>query len=288
MAGALLIGSAPAADPLPRGWEKMEIESKWDITARLYEQLISKFSKNGTYRGYRLEVRWRGVPRRFVDTYYDSFEGDLGRALHTLRHRARYQSNIGASDQPASRPQSSEPVLDAATWSAEWEVVQYKSTPCRIAATWFREETGECRLRDEAGQELCIAGKQVDPADILQGAFPAHPAMRSLGRDHPNLSLSRLRPILHVSDYRYRVSLYLNERELFELSVDRLYSTDLVTGSRAVPAYEAELEIIDPNKSAEDVRRLLKLSAHLQTELGLKPSTHSKGRVEAQVGGCSA
>ena len=289
-AAFLLMGSTSASDELPVGWQRMEIESKWDITPEQYSQLVNAFRDGTTGYGYTFEVRWNGVPRRFVDTYYDSLSGELSADLHTLRHRARYRSNIDVPSDEEGRRIVSEHDLDRADWGLEWESIQYKSDPCRIDATWFREETGECRLRDlesdADGSRLCVPGRQIDPADMLAGNYPAHDAISALRRDHPTLAMTSLRPALHVSDYRYRVTIAQGGRRLFELSLDRLYTTNLITGSRALPSFEAELEIIADNQTAEDVRRLLALSQQLQRDFGLTPSTRSKGLVEAQVGSC--
>ena len=284
----LLVGTAqPSTSQLPADWATMEIESKWDITAEQYAAMIAAFRNGGSRWGYTFAVRWGGIPRRFVDTYYDTLDNQLASGLHTLRHRARYQSDI-RPPQGDVADGIEESALDAAPWRLEWESMQYKSTPCRIGATWFREETGACRLRDEGRADLCAPDRELDPADLLSGSVPGHDAMAALRRDHPQLRLSSLRPAIHVSDYRYRVVFSRDGRELFELSLDRLYTTDLVTGRRALAAYEAELEIVAPAPTEQDVRALLSISDNVQREFGLRPSTRSKGLVEAPVGSCDA
>ena len=265
----------PADAPLPIGWDKMEIESKWEVTPAQYDQLQRFFVDGSSHFGYIAQVRWNGISRRFVDNYYDTRDWQLERSGHSLRHRTRLQSQPRAGD-------NSVETLDRSTWEAEWEVIQYKSTPCRLDATWFRHESGACRLRDSGGQELCVAGRQFEPAEALQGVIPNHDAIASLGRDHPELNGQALRPVLNVSDYRYRVTFEKAGKEIYELSLDRLTTTDLVKGGNQA-SFEAELEIVSGSQTIEEVRDLLRISRSLQHTFRLKPSVHSKSGVEVKA-----
>ncbi len=46
---------------LPPGWEKMEIEAKWDIDKAQYDALVKGHPDNGAKLGYDLNVRWGGL-----------------------------------------------------------------------------------------------------------------------------------------------------------------------------------------------------------------------------------
>ena len=82
---------------IPSDWQSMEVESKWTTTSETFERIVCELSgqcgNNATMFGYDLSVRWGGIPRKFVDYYYDTDGGDLAIASHALRHRTRYTSN---------------------------------------------------------------------------------------------------------------------------------------------------------------------------------------------------
>ena len=79
----------------PDDWETMEVEAKWTTTVGSFERIIGEMSECGNRTnmfGYDLSVRWGGIPRKFVDYYYDTDRGVLTTNSHALRHRTRYTS----------------------------------------------------------------------------------------------------------------------------------------------------------------------------------------------------
>ena len=270
----LLSGLGLAAD-LPDGWEKMEIEAKWSVPEGKYAELKEAFPDGGERYGYKLEVRWGGIPRKYVDSYYDSAGKTLSAALHSLRWRTRYTSDLETDDGTLR-------TLESAGWRRDWERVQYKSTPVRMGAVWFREEAGDCRTWDRRDRDLCSLPRGATSEDVVHGAAPDHEAIDRLREDHPDLDLPALRPVLEVVDYRYRVILHETDeegdagREVFELSLDRVATTDLATRD-VKRSVEAELEVVADPKTEADVRALLDVAARIQEEFGLAPSTTSKG-----------
>jgi hypothetical protein len=172
--------------------------------------------------------------------------------------------------------------LEAAGWRRDWERVQYKSSPVRMGAVWFREEAGDCRTWDRRNRNLCRLPQGTTSENVVHGAVPDHEAIARLREDHPGIHLPGLRPSLKVVDYRYRVILRAKDNEggagrvVFELSLDRVATTDLATGD-VKRSVEAELEVIADPRSEADVRALLDVAAKMQEEFGLEPSTTSKG-----------
>ena len=81
---------------LPSDWQSMEVEAKWTTTTETFERIVCELSgqcgNRTTMFGYDLSVRWGGIPRKFVDYYYDTEGADLAIANHALRHRTRYTS----------------------------------------------------------------------------------------------------------------------------------------------------------------------------------------------------
>lgn len=87
--------TSSTATGYPEGWESMEVEAKWTTTVGTFERIIGEMSECGnrtTMFGYDLGVRWGGIPRKFVDYYYDTDRGVLTGSSHALRHRTRYTS----------------------------------------------------------------------------------------------------------------------------------------------------------------------------------------------------
>jgi len=151
-------------DAWPEKWTDLEIEAKWHADIATYHKLIADLKDGAEAYGYTLEVRWGGVPRKFVDIYYDTPDGDLAKVSHVLRYRTQYES----------KPQAdSYKLADLAmvrSWRAEWSRLQYKGTPIRVDEVWFRKETGDCRAwvkksKIEESTDLCYAPIVVDDQD---------------------------------------------------------------------------------------------------------------------------
>ena len=273
--------SEAAQLPLPLGWEEMEIESKWEFTEEKFRTLIKEFSHQTELFDYEVRERWGGIARRFLDVYYDTPDNALGMARHSIRHRSRSVSKPRAKDnEPAT--------LEAAHWEKQWERIQYKGTPCRIEAAWLRTESGDCKLSDEDGKDLCCLAP-VSAGQVLSGEFPNHEAIVGLKQDHLTLDLSRLKPLLNVVDYRYRIELFdpASKKAIYEISLDRVLSTNLRTG-KTWRSFEAELEIVADMITVDMVHGLLKLSEEFEKRFNLASdrSKTSKGGVE--VSACSA
>lgn len=256
--------------PLPLGWEEMEVESKWEINPQQYESLVSAHPNGETRYGYTMEVRWDGIARKFVDRYYDSQSSELSQAIHSLRHRIRSTSRPLA---PSNKLED----LESASWREDWQRVQYKGTACRLEATWFRPEKGDCRIQDRREEKLCT-GAPTDVETVLSGGLPSHNGILSLQSDHPSLPLASLQPVLDVVDYRYRVRFVSDDIDYFEMSLDRLTSKELIEGE-STDSLEAELEMLVPNPTEKDIKELLELSNRIQKEFALVPSSKSKAGV---------
>lgn len=277
----LLPGDARSAEgKLPAGFEQMEIEAKWYVGSRAaFEKLIAAFPNGSKHDEYRAKVRWDGLPRKFVDDYYDTKSGALAGSMHVLRHRMRYKAKLDASRRtdPAA--------LAGAPWSLEWTKLQYKSTPCRIGAIWFRREVGGCSLWDEKNEDLCPAiAAPAGAADAPDAVRPvltsAHEAIVLLRAEHPNLT-EPLESRTHVVDYRYRAELSRAGEEEAELEL----SLDQLETSTGAIDYQAELEILSKPDSPT-VDRLQRLVRALESnrDFELRPAiTNKSGAVGAEV-----
>ena len=251
----------------PEGWQGMEIEAKWEIDNKTYDRLVQAFPDRSEKYGYRLKVRWDKISKKFVDVYYDSPEGELGEALHSLRHRTRYTSK------PLAQNNALE-ALRRADWRKDWERVQYKSTPRRMNAVWFRFEAGDDYVWERKGEDLRRTHEGITAAKMIAGEFPKLPAATKLREDHKNLDFSKLVPVSTVVDYRYRVLFLKGNREVYEMSLDRV-STQ-TPGADPVQSFEAELEMVKPFDE-EDLSALMDLATRIQSDFALRPSTTSKG-----------
>lgn len=260
----------------------MEIEAKWEIDQATYDRLVAAFPDNQESGAYSLRVRWGGKSRKFSDIYYDTTSGQLAKELHSLRHRTQYAATV---------PDNHLSSLKNAQWTAEWERVQYKSTPCRIGAVWFRVEKGDCRIWDKNDKGLCKAIDKFTAQDVIHGNLEAHDGIGKLVQDHSKggqlaLDLGKLAPVLEVTDYRYRVefvrtALISGEQKeipVYEMSLDRL-STGKPGSSSTITSYEAEVEVIEPDFDENAVQGLFKFSESMQYLFTLKPSTKSKGGI---------
>ena len=255
-------GLAAAGLELPFCWQEMEIEGKWQISNRKFNEMRAAFSeKTGVFDCYKIDVRWDGHTNQFIDNFYDNGSRDLGKALHTLRHRTRYGTADGEN----------------------WQEVQYKSTPCFIDAAWFRLEKGDCRVSDAQGQGLCDT-EGLSFRDILSGKAPAHPAMAALILDHPGMDLSTLTQFLQVSIHRYRVQfLDENGRAVFRVTLDKVTRT---AGSLHTLSFEAEIEMIDEHATEASVAELLRLSKKIEDEFSLTDSRLQSSKTGDPISAC--
>lgn len=259
---------------LPKNWKKMEVESKWSIDRSQYLKLIEDFSDGANFENYDLKVRWGGNTAKFVDDYYDFENDELTRVGHALRHRTRYSLED-------SNPSFEWESLQNSDWDKDWERIQYKSTPYREGAIWFRFESGDCLIWSEKGtskKKRCRKKKRKgDYRDYLYGD-KKHDAIEALFSDHGNKNLEELVQVMRVTDYRYRVEFYESGDLKFELSLDQLqqkdYRTDEVTFY-----YEAELEILENKLDEDTLNKLRSMVYKIQNRYFLEPSTHSKSGI---------
>ena len=254
---------------LPKGWKQMEVEAKWETTRSEFERAIIDLSDGTTAFGYSLDVRWGGVPRKFIDHYYDTPSGVIRDATHSLRHRTRLRSNPNARSRKLSE-------LINSNWQKDWERIQYKSTPVRRGSVWFRHEVGECKIWDSMNQDLCADLATTVASDVLQDVSTAHPATSLLLTDHPNLDRTQLSPVVTITDFRYRIEFKRDEVAVLEASMDHLISENLRTGEVNFN-YEIELEVITDTPSDMDMIELFRVADLLQRQYNLTPSIRSKG-----------
>ncbi len=259
----------------PKGWEDMELESKWEANMEQFNALEDALEDGEEIFGLKMKVRWDGLSRRFQDVYYDTPNGDLTAAGHVLRHRHQWDWDAPGSEPPSDN--SLQELLTAKSWEEQWQRLQYKSTPKRIDALWFRSEKGDCRAWDINDEGLCDTGRKFNIDDVWAGQWNQHDAIQALLDDHPNLDLSTMKMSRFVNDFRYRIEFLGDEDELlYEMSMDRLQSIDYRTG-QTTESVEIELEILKPDYGADEVFELQILSDRFQNAFGLTPSAHSKG-----------
>jgi hypothetical protein len=241
----MLTGPAAAGLDLPFCWQEMEIEAKWKISNRKFNEMRAAFStQTGVFDKYKLDVRWDGHTKQFIDNFYDNSARDLGNALHTLRHRTRYGTADGEN----------------------WQEVQYKSTPCFIEATWFRLERGDCRVSDEQGNDLCDT-QNMSSREIISGKAPSHPAMAAVILDHPGIDPGALTQFLQVSTHRYRAQfLDGDDRPVFRITLDKVTRT---AGNMHKLSFEAEIEMIDEHANEASVAELIRLSGKIEKKFSL-------------------
>ena len=257
-------------DTWPGAWQDMVIEAKWLMPAAdlaTYEKLVTAFPDGGTREDYTLAVKWDGAILRYADIYYDTADGALGRDDHVLRHRVR------AVAEPPPVSDSLE-ALDAAKWHREYERIQYKSTPTRLGAIWFRIEKGGCDVWNPRGGTCGAVATNVQ--SVLTGRAMEHPAMHKLRRDHPDANLATTTPVLEVVDYRRGVELKKGGETWFELTFDRIGIRPLPDGT-PVQELEVELTLARNKRGKAELAELFLLAQRLQDEFGWTPSAGNKG-----------
>ncbi|MBL6989597.1 MAG: CYTH domain-containing protein [Bacteriovoracaceae bacterium] len=261
-------------DQAPRQWKDLEIEAKWQASNKTYKKLVKALKHGKQFEGYKLEVRWNKNSRRFVDTYYDVKNDKLNNLGHALRVRNLYvpKGKIGADTLKNLR---------RANWKKRWSRVQYKSTPKRVGAVWFRAEKGDCLVysEDKNDSGLCQETKNqgLSAKDAVKGNWQEHPAIGAMLDDHPHLDFDKLKPFMKVRDYRYRVEFHQGGEAILEMSMDRLTTTFQDSNKKETNDIEIELEIIKPNYNKRDLKSLFKMVELFQNRFDLKPSTSSKG-----------
>lgn len=177
-----------------------------------------------------------------------------------------------AIDQPGRRAQRfsvANSDLEGTTFGElNWQKVQYKSTPVRLAAVWFRTEKG--------GQQL--TSTQV--ANTLASSSP-HSAdddpVALLSSDHPGFDFSTLDVVLEVIQFRYRVEFRdpVTGNPIFELSMDKIVTT--VPEQPSGRTYGVELEVLQSADSR--VEELLSLMLTMEAEFGLTRAITSKSGI---------
>ncbi len=255
------------ANEFPPGWEVMEIEAKWDASESVFNTIIDAFPDGSQKYGYDLNVRWSARPKRYTDLYYDNSKQDLFGALHAIRHRKRAStsSSISITD-------SFSTLGNTKFGIPNWQKVQYKSTPVRLAAVWFRTEKGAQKL----------TSTQV--TNTLAGSAP-HPAndnpVALLSSDHPGFDLNTLDVVLKVVQFRYRVEFKdpVTGIPAFELSMDKIVTT--VPGQPSKSTYGVELEVLQNVES--NVEKLLSLALTMEAEFGLTRAVTRKGGIQVPI-----
>lgn len=231
---------------IPSNWEEMEIESKWVTDRSNYNNLVNAFVHGQSKYGYKINVRWGGIPKKYVDIYYDNANRTVKEDRHAFRKRIRYTSNN-------------------AIWEEDWRKVQYKGTPFINDSVWFRVEKGDEKLNP--GEAMAV----------IYGGNLSHDAAQLALSYRNDFDFDTMEPVLEVIDYRYRVEfLDSYNREIFELSLDRATLKNLLNNKTTILT-EVELEIVKVNYTRKDLERLFELSYTIQRDFELLPSTKSKG-----------
>ena len=260
---------------LPAGFADMEIEAKWGITLSTMTSMIAGFPDNGVYtvpggQTYTLNVRWDSRSRKYFDEYYDDATDTLASDKHSYRVRSRSVSSPLAAN-------NNWDTLAAANWNFQWTKVQYKSTPIRLDAVWFRKETGNCKIAGGNPSSTCAV---TDLPTILGGSV-LHPANTAVTDDHPGFNFAMTKKT-EVEDYRYRIELYAPGQSdpSFEVSLDQLETRSHSDGFTASPrTYEAELEILNTPVTASDVQELFRIVKKMEGDYNLSAKKKSKGGI---------
>jgi hypothetical protein len=277
---ATISNLSPNSDLWPANWRTNEIEAKWTANEETLHKIVGLFPDdevdqeiNGT--SYFVDIRWKGLPRRFTDFYYDTNDGALADELHVLRHRQRHEWNKAGT--PPAFDDAIADLIDYTEWERSWEKVQYKSTPSRLGAVWFRQEYGGTKL-DRAQVAATLAGEQLSEVSLRDDP------VRAVQLEHGNIEWRQVSARLKNVAFRYRVRLEdpVDGRELFELSLDKVHScTKGVSGdfTDCREFYEVEVESLLATET--NIQELFSLSNWLAENYpNLVPSTQSKGRVE--------
>jgi Ca2+-binding RTX toxin-like protein len=305
----MLLTSWPevASSAWPSFWNstETELEAKWQTTETTLAKLKTDFpAGNKTLSGvntYSISIPGSGRPRRVTDLYYDMPNDELANSAHVLRHRNRYDSTSG---NPANFDWSINTLLGFTGFTVlDYERVQYKNTPERFGAPWFRQEFGGDR--DLSSTEVANA--------INNGSYPADQPdaddpIIQLTEDHPDVLWASqsggITDDLRVIDFRYRIRFRRPNTtiDIFEMSLDKVFECEKVNGSypaitaNPVPTgcrvfYEAELEAVEQASSGgtipqANVDELFQLRDWFEQEYNvnltgysLTPSYTSKGGV---------
>ena len=291
----------------PSFWDEpqSEIEAKWHTDATTQAQLkddltdLPGLTSTRTINGltYTLTVDWSGLPRKFVDYYYDYGVNDdeMAQDMHVLRHRYRVRWN-GTNPAP-SFDSSISTLLAYSNWRSpitnpDYHRIQYKSTPERFGAPWFREEAGNTDM----------GYSQVGPA-LDSGTYPLFVSdwdnpMVQAEEDHPDIlwrsDVDGIRDNLRVIDFRYRIIFSRGGSDLFEMSLDKVqevqrdpagpsgHENDAAYANAGLTTTFHEVELESLIDSETNVNELFDLRNYFQntyntSTMTLQPSDESKG-----------
>jgi hypothetical protein len=164
----------------------------------------------------------------------------------------------------------------------EWRKVQYKSTPYREGAVWFRDERGNCFVSHrKKSRETCYK-KNAKIAKVIaakKNKYREHAAIAFLESEHPRFYEYELIKKLRITDYRYRIVFSDdNDNEIFELSLDTYTKEDLVDGTRS-KHFEVELEILAENSTKQTLDDLFEMASIIERSFAISPSETTKSGV---------
>ena len=264
----------------PPQFEQMEIETKWEVTAFQFEEIVrflaSAEEEQREVEGLTPNTRWGGRCGKFIDLYYDA-DSQLANAGHSLRKRIfrRLPQKSAKSVRLISGGLTPREELDQEVGEEQvewnWVKLQYKSDAYRYGDVWFRQEIGSKKLKRKEVRNLI---------NVLEGETE-HPSTKWLRRDHGDdfFLKHRLKPCLEIVNYRHRVVLERGDSKLFEVSMDRLVhheiASDGTVGEAGVETYEVEIEILNQPNEAR-VRELYDLTAALRERFKLVATKTSK------------
>lgn len=244
--------------PLPGEFHKMEIESKWSATEDQYRGMLGEFKQGNQFMGHEINIRWDGMPKVFIDVYYDTPDGALAKKGQILRFRKRVTLPLAKNLPKGYLPKNYQfkgkgkdiQKLVGSTarglWIPEWGRVQFKEAPELRGAVWFRNEVGDTIIWDNPKYDPKINDNSSEVAENIIKGRTKHEAIDQLLLHHDRAVLAQLQPVSQVTDIRYRVEFLEGKRPAYEVSIDRLETAHLSGPKKGTyeVGFEGELEIL--------------------------------------------
>lgn len=246
---------------VPENWDQLEVEAKWVADEDKIQEIKDTFVDGTQMYDFNVKVRWKGKEKVFVDRYYDNENNDLSNNGHVLRSRTVYK--------------------DA---KKEWSKVQYKSTPSRVGAVWFRNEKGGCftshSKKSRRGDRCYSENKKAK--DIIKAKNPEyleHAAIKFMLEEHADFYDYDIKKKFEITDKRYRIVFEDDfNNPVFEISLDS-YEKENAETEEITEHYEVELEILCAGTSEETLTKLFSVAEKLENDFSLIASEMTKSDI---------